>query len=97
MRVIAKKALRDCWERHPDAEQALKAWYQDARQASWQSPQDIHQSYVTASIVAHNRAIFNIRGNRYRLVVAVNYAMGIVFIRFVGSHTDYDKIDVATV
>ena len=61
------------------------------------SPQDIRQSYVTASIVAHNRAIFNIRGNRYRVVVAVNYAMAIVFIRFVGSHTDYDKIDAATV
>jgi mRNA interferase HigB len=89
MRVIAKRTLREFWEQHADAEQSLKAWYQDAAQATWTSPQDIRQTYATASIVANNRVVFNIRGNQYRLVVAINYAFGIVYIRFVGTHAEY--------
>src|SRR5512139_1141491 len=97
MRIIAKKTLRDFWEHHPDAEQALKAWHHDAKQAIWKTPNDIRQTYATASIVANNRVVFNIKGNTYRLIVAINYEFGIVYIRFVGTHQDYDLVDAATV
>lgn len=97
MRIIAKKTLRDFWQRHPDAEEALKAWYHDAKQATWTSPHDIRQTYATASIIANNRVVFNIRGNTYRLVVAINYPFGIIYVRFVGTHSAYDQIDASTI
>jgi mRNA interferase HigB len=97
MRIIAKKVLREFWERHPDAEQSLKAWYQDVKQAAWVSPQDIRQVYATASIIPNNRVVFNIRGNNYRLIVAVNYDFGIVYVRFIGAHREYDQIDAANI
>ncbi|NWF81276.1 MAG: type II toxin-antitoxin system HigB family toxin [Chloroflexi bacterium] len=93
MRIIAKKTLREFWECHADAEQALKAWYYDVKYADWKSPVDIRKTYATASILANNRVVFNIRGNNYRLVVAINYDFGIVYIRFVGTHQEYDQID----
>lgn len=97
MRIIARKALRDFWERHPDAEEALKAWYQDAQHATWASPNDIRQTYATASMIAHNRVVFNIRGNKYRLIVAINYEFSIIYIRFIGTHKEYDQINAETV
>ena len=97
MRIIAKKTLREFWEYYPDAEQALKAWYQDASHSTWNSPNDIRQTYATASIIPNNRVVFNIRGNHYRLIVAINYNSGIVYIRFIGTHQDYDRVDAATV
>jgi mRNA interferase HigB len=97
MRVIALKTLRLFWEQHPDAQQALQAWYRDAKRATWRTPADIRTGYRNASFVGNNRVVFNIRGNRYRLVVAINYAYGIVYIRFIGSHQDYDRIDAATI
>ena len=96
MRIIALRTLRLFWEQHPDAQQALQAWYRDARRATWTTPADIKNVYRNASIVGNNRVVFNIRGNQYRLVVAVNYTSGIIYIRFNGTHQDYDKIDVAT-
>jgi mRNA interferase HigB len=97
MRIISRKRLRKFWEQHPDAQQALQAWYADVKNADWQTPADIKNVYRNASIVANNRAIFNIKGNKYRLVVVVQYQYGIVYIRFVGTHQDYDKIDAATI
>jgi mRNA interferase HigB len=97
MRVIAKKMLREFWETHGDVEQALKAWYQDAKNADWKGPNDIKKTYASASIIANNRVVFNIRGNTYRLVVAINYEFSIVYIRFVGTHKEYDQIDAETV
>ena len=97
MRVIARRTLRAFWERHPDAEQALQAWYHDVRQATWTSPANIRAVYANASIIANNRVVFNIRGNQYRLVVAINYQYGIVYIRFVGTHQEYDRIDATTI
>lgn len=97
MRIIARRTLREYWEQHPDAEQALQAWYHDAKNATWTSPADIKRTYATASILANNRVVFNIRGNQYRLVVAINYGFGIVYVRFVGTHKEYDTIDAATV
>lgn len=93
MRIIALKTLREFWEDHPDARQSLQAWYEDAKHAVWQSPSDIKATYRNASIVANNRVVFNIKGNDYRLIVMVNYRFGIVYIRFIGAHAAYDRID----
>lgn len=82
-------------EEHPDAQQALQTWYTDVKQADWKTPTDIKAIYRNASIVANNRVVFNIMGNKYRLVVAVRYGYGLVYIRFIGNHQEYDKIDVA--
>ena len=97
MRVIARSTLRAFWEQHSNIRQALEAWYHDAKRSVWKSPADIKAIYRNASIVANNRVVFNIKGNQYRLVVAVNYKFGIVYIRFVGTHQEYNHIDVATV
>lgn len=97
MRIISRKALREFWERHPDARQALQAWYADVKRAVWKTPADIKGVYRNASIVANNRVVFNIKGNRYRLVGGINYEYGIVYIRFVGTHQEYDRIDAATI
>ena len=97
MRIISRKALREFWEWHPDTQQALQAWYADTKQATWRTPADIKRVYRNASIIANNRVVFNIKGNRYRLVVAINYEYGIVYVRFVGTHDEYDRIDAATI
>ena len=97
MRVIALKTLRAFWERHPNARQALQAWYQDALHAAWTSPADITRVYRNASILPNNRVVFNIKGNHYRLVAVIQYEFGIVYIRFIGTHPEYDKIDAATI
>ena len=97
MRIISRKALREFWERHPDAEQTLRAWYHDAKCATWKTPADIKDVYRNASFVGNNRVVFNIKGNHYRLVVAIQYQHGIIYIRFVGTHAEYDKIDVETI
>ena len=97
MRIIARKTLKEFWERHPDAQQPLLAWHDDARQAVWKSPAEIKSVYRNASFLANNRFVFNIKGNSYRLIVAVHYNHGIVYIRFVGTHREYDRIDAATI
>jgi mRNA interferase HigB len=97
MRIIAKKTLRDFWLIHPDSEEALKIWYHDTEKAIWQTPNDIKKSNSTASFLKDNRVVFNIKGNHYRLIVRVNYDYGILWIRFVGTHAAYDKIDANTI
>ena len=97
MRIIARRTLREFWEVHPDAEQPLKAWFVEAMKAQWQSPNDIKQTYRNASIVGNNRVVFNIKGNDYRLIVHVRYDIGIVFIRFIGTHREYDKVDASII
>ncbi len=96
MRVIAKKILREFWEKHNDSEQQLKTWYKEASKAIWASPADIKAAYAKASILKNGRAVFDICGNRYRLVTDINYKRGWVFIRFIGTHSDYDNIDANT-
>ncbi len=93
MRVIAKKILREFWEKHSDSEHQLKTWYKEASKASWTNPLEIKSEYSKASILKTGRVIFNICGNKYRLIVDVNYERQWMFIRFIGTHTDYDKID----
>jgi mRNA interferase HigB len=93
MRVISVNRLREFWEKHLDAEQPLRIWYADARRSSWRTTNDIKRNYSTASFLAGNRVVFNIRGNNYRLIIVVYYKGGIVYIRFVGTHEEYDRID----
>jgi len=93
MRVIAKKILRQFWEKQADSEEQLKTWYKEASKSIWNSPNDIKSEYPKASILKNGRVVFNICGNRYRLVVKINYLRKWVFIRFIGTHTEYDKID----
>lgn len=97
MRVIAKKILRKFWEKHHDAEQQLKTWYKEASKAHWQSPNEVKKEYNKASILKNNRVVFNICGNSYRLIVKINYKRGWIFIRFIGTHKDYDKIDAENI
>lgn len=93
MRVIAKKILREFWEKQPDSKEQLKTWYKEASKASWSSPNDIKSEFPKASILKGGRVIFNICGNKYRLIVLINYLRSWVFIRFIGTHVEYDKID----
>jgi mRNA interferase HigB len=95
MRIIALGTLREFWRRHPDAEMPLRAWYAIARRAVWRRPAEIKANYRNASFTANNRVIFNIKGNAYRLVTAVHYNRGLMFVRFVGTHREYDSIDAA--
>jgi mRNA interferase HigB len=97
VRIISRRKLKEFWERHPDARQSLQAWHDDAKHAVWKTPSDIKDVYRNASFIADNRVVFNIKGNSYRLVAAIQYEHGIVFIRFVGTHREYDRIDAATV
>ncbi|MBN8570986.1 MAG: type II toxin-antitoxin system HigB family toxin [Ignavibacteria bacterium] len=93
MRIISRKTLREFWEKHKDCEQQLKSWYKEAEEAYWKSPKDIKKDYPSASILADNRVVFNIKGNTYRLIVKINYDYGMVWIRFAGTHAEYDKIN----
>jgi len=97
LRVIAKKILREFWEEHPDCEQQLKAWFQETSNAEWGNSKDIKREYPSASFLADNRVIFNIKGNHYRLIVKINYAYQMVWIRFIGTHAEYDKIDATKI
>lgn len=97
MRIISRRTLREFWEKHPDTAVPLQTWFRDVEQAAWNSPEDIKGVYRNASFLANNRVIFNIKGNRYRLVVVVVYQHGVVYIRFVGTHEEYDRIDAATI
>jgi mRNA interferase HigB len=93
MRVIARKTLRSFWEKHRDAESELAAWIAEAERSQWKTPQDILDRFRFADILPGNRVVFNIKGNHYRLVVKIHYNAGIVYIRFVGTHAEYDRID----
>jgi mRNA interferase HigB len=97
MRVVSRKKLKNFWRQHADAEQALKAWYAEAAKTNWKGTADIKARYPHASILARVRVVFNIKGNKYRLVVAIKYRFGMVYIRFVGTHQAYDQIDAATI
>lgn len=93
MHVITRQKLTQCWQQHPDAEDALKAWFKEAEHARWKSTNDIKARYGTADFLKGNRVVFNIKGDHYRLVVRIHYNTQIVYIRFVGTHKEYDKID----
>ena len=97
LRIVAKKILREFWELHPDCEQQLKVWYEETEKALWASPNDIKTDYPSASILKDNRVVFNIKGNHYRLIIKINYDYEMVWIRFIGTHKEYDKIDAQNI
>ncbi|HEV7348277.1 type II toxin-antitoxin system HigB family toxin [Telluribacter sp.] len=96
-RIFAKSTLRQFWGKHKDAGQYLKTWYDTAMSADWKNPMDVKNTYANASILKDGRIVFNIKGNAYRLVARFNFEKKWIFIRFIGTHADYDKIDANTI
>ncbi|MES2703447.1 MAG: type II toxin-antitoxin system HigB family toxin [Bacteroidota bacterium] len=97
MRIIATKTLKEYWTKYPDAEQQLWAWSDEVEEAQWNTPNELKLLYRSASVVSAKRVVFNIHGNKYRLIVDVEYRLKIVFIVWFGTHKEYDKIDAKTV
>ncbi len=97
MHIVSLKRLRLFWQTHPDAEEPLRAWHSVARRAQWRTPVDIRADYGSASFVGKNRVVFNIKGNDYRLIVLAEYQKERLFIRFVGTHEEYDKLDASRI
>ena len=97
MRVISLKGLGSCWERHPASEQPLRAWSHEVEAEEWATPHDLRRRYGTASILGGGRVVFSVGANRYRVVAHVRYDLGRVYVRFVGTHAEYDRIDAETI
>lgn len=97
MRVIAIKTLKQFWEKTPSSEQPLWSWYEEVEKANWSNPNELKEQYRNASVINSKRVVFNIHGNSYRLVVDIEYNFKIVFIVWIGSHKDYDRINVKAV
>jgi mRNA interferase HigB len=97
MKIISIKTLRDFWAEYPDSEQPLRAWADEAASANWKTPAEIKEQYRNASILKNRRVVFNIKGNNYRLIVAIAYQRGWMFVKFIGTHRQYDAIDAETV
>ncbi len=93
MRIIAKGTLRKYWNNHNDCEEQLKSWYNEVVKSNWDTPNKLKKEYPSASILNENRIVFNIKGNKYRLIVKINYEYKIIWIRFIGTHAEYDKIN----
>lgn len=97
MWIISRKKLIACWIKYPNVENPLKTWEKEAEHAQWVTPSDIKARYHSADILPGNRVVFNIKGDRYRLVVKIHYNTGIIYIRFIGTHEEYDKINAETI
>lgn len=97
MRIISKKILRDFWEIHADSEQSLKSWFQETSVAEWKNPNEVKNNYPRASILNDNRIVFNIKGNTYRLIIRINYSYQMIWIRFIGTQSEYDKVNANTI
>lgn len=97
MRVISKPTLRNFWELHADTKQQLLSWYRETENTRWENFNDIKINYPSASIIGENRVVFNIRGNNYRVVVKISFFYKMAWIRFIGSHAEYDKIDATKI
>jgi Uncharacterized protein conserved in bacteria len=97
VRVIAKKILRDYWAKHSDCEQQLKAWYREMSNAEWNNLNEIKLKYPSVSILSNNRVAFNIKGSKYRLIVKINLDYQVIWIRFIGTHSDYDGINAVNI
>jgi len=97
VRVIAKRTLRDFWEKHADCEEQLKSWFRETEKAKWNTINELKNEYPSASILKDNRIVYNIKGNKYRLIVRFNFDYQICWIRFIGTHAAYDKIDANTI
>ncbi|MBI9038515.1 MAG: type II toxin-antitoxin system HigB family toxin [Bacteroidales bacterium] len=96
-RIFAKSILWKYWLRHQDSERYLKTWYDTAMNSDWKTPNDIKQTYASASILKESRIVFNIKGNEYRLIAKFNFEKQWIFIRFIGTHDEYNKINAETI
>ncbi len=96
-RIFSKGTLRQFWEKHPETEQFLKTWYETAMKSDWKSPNDVKNAYANASILKNQRVVFNIKGNAYRLIVKFNFEKQWMFVRFIGTHQEYDNINANTI
>ncbi len=96
-RIFSRGTLKRFWQEYPETEKYLKTWYQEAKQSDWLKPSDVINTYTTVSILKNGRAVFNIKGNDFRLIVKINYERQWVFIRFIGTHQDYNNIDANTI
>jgi mRNA interferase HigB len=97
MRIVSLQTLRTYWEANPDVEQQLRAWHDEVISQKWEQPADIKARYASASILKKRRVVFNIKGNKYRLIVGVAFKVGVVYIKFIGTHKEYDEVDAETV
>ncbi len=96
-RIFSKSTLKEYWLKNPDSEQYLKTWFDTAMNANWKTPNEVKQTYANASILKESRIVFNIKGNTYRLVAKFNFEKQWIFIRFIGTHNEYDKIDANSI
>ena len=96
-RILSRRTIKEFWAKHPDSKDYLETWYETTKGANWQNPSDIKSFYSTISILKESRVVFNIKGNHYRLVAKINYEKQWLFIRFIGTHKGYDKIDANTI
>lgn len=96
-RIFSKSTLREFWKEHPDSEKYLKTWLETAMNSNWKTPNDIKQTYANVSKLKDSRIVFNIKGNSYRLVVKFNLEFQMAYVRFIGTHSDYDKIDANSI
>ncbi|MFT6337692.1 MAG: mRNA interferase HigB [Saprospiraceae bacterium] len=92
-RIVAKQTIREFWEKHPDSKDYLETWYETVKGSNWKKPYEIKEFYFTISILKNSRVVFNIKDNQYRLVAKINYQRQWLFIRFIGTHKEYDKIE----
>jgi mRNA interferase HigB len=97
MRIVARPMLRSYWEANPDSEESLRAWHSVVKRADWSTPQELKAQIRNASILKKGRVVFNIKGNTYRLVTSINYDYRMVYVRFIGTHKEYDQIDAEEV
>ena len=97
MRIVSLQTLRTYWSKNPETEQALLAWYEEVLSVNWKQPADIKERYASATILKKRRVVFNIKGNTFRLIVAVAYKIGVVYIKFIGTQKEYDAVDAQTV
>lgn len=96
-RIIAKRTIKEFWQAYPDSKVYLETWYETVKGANWQNPNEIKDFYATVSILKNSRVVFNIKGNEYRLIAKINYERQWVFIRYIGTHKEYDKINADTI
>lgn len=96
-KIYTRGTLKRFWQEHPEAEKYLKTWYQEAKRSNWLRSSDVKNTYTTVSILKNGRAVFNIKGNAFRLIVKINYERQWVFVRFIGTHQEYNSIDANTI
>ncbi len=97
MHIITKRTLKEFWEKHPDSKQSLLSWYKIAKRAKWTKQDEVKKQFGTCKMISNDRIVFKIKGNNYRLIVKITFVNQVIWIRFIGTHNDYDKINAKTI